>query len=65
MNAQIEALRTAYATIKTINPEGAGYKKLIALLDSMDNELLKIVSAAGINFVSLLAYNRCMRRGIV
>jgi hypothetical protein len=63
--AQIETLRTAYATIKTIDPSGPSYKKLVALLDSMDNELLLIIKDAQINFMSMLAFNRCMRRGLV
>lgn len=63
--AQIETLRTAYATIKTIDPSKPSYQKLCALLDSMDDELLKIVEAAEIKFVSMLAWNRCKRRGLV
>lgn len=63
--AQIETLRTAYAKIKTIDPAGPSYKKLVALLDSMDDELLLIIKDAKINFMSMLAWNRCARRGLI
>lgn len=63
--AQIETLRTAYGKLNTINPSSATYAKLIALLDSMDDELLMIVEAAQIKFLSMLAYNRCKRRGLI
>jgi hypothetical protein len=65
MIAQLETLRTAYAKIERIDPAGAAYGKLVALLDSMDDELLIIVKDAQIKFMSMLALNRCIRRGLV
>jgi hypothetical protein len=61
---QIEALRAAYGKIRYIDPQGPAYKKLCALLDSMDNELLMIVRDAQIKFMSNLAFNRCQIRGL-
>lgn len=65
LTAQIEALRAGYGKLKTIDPSSPTYKKLIALLDSMDDELLMIVEAAQIKFLSMLAWNRCKRRGLI
>lgn len=62
--AQIDNLRVAYGTIKRIDPTGPAYAKLVQLLDSMDNDLLVIVKDASIPFVSSLAWNRCVRRGL-
>lgn len=63
--AQINNLRTAYGKLNTINPSSPTYKKLVDLLDSMDDELLMIIKEAGIKFLSSLALNRCIRRGLV
>lgn len=65
MIANIDNLRKAYATLKTINPSSPTYKKLVDLIDSMDDDLLMIIEAAEIKFLSMLAWNRCKRRGLI
>lgn len=62
--SQIEALRAPYGNVRYIDPQGPSYKKLCALLDSMDNELLMIVRDAQIKWMSNLAFNRCQTRGL-
>lgn len=61
---QIEALREAYGKIKSINPEGVSYKKMVSLLESMDDELIKIVRDASIKFMSNVAWRICSVRGL-
>jgi hypothetical protein len=56
--AQIEALRTAYSAINTVDPTGPSYESLIDLLDGASPQLLKQLAGAGIKFVSRLAMNR-------
>lgn len=62
--AQLNTLRNEYGKLKTIDPSGEGYKKMTKLLDSLGDKDLKMVSQAGIKFVSSLALNRVIRRGI-
>lgn len=61
---QIEALRKAYGAIRYIDPESANYKKLKALVESMDNDLVAIVRDAQIKFMSNIAWRVCNSRGI-
>jgi hypothetical protein len=37
----------------------------VSLLDSLDNDGLRLLAGAGVKFVSRLALNRCVRRGII
>jgi len=55
---QISMLRDAWGDIKTIDPNSAGYKKLINFLNKLPQHQLKALSKANINFVSMLAKNR-------
>lgn len=61
----ITTLRTAFTQINTMDPEGAAYVGLCDILDNADDDALKAVHAAGIKFVSQLAFNRMIRRGLV
>lgn len=61
---QIAILQMEYDRIKSIDPSQPTYTKLCATLDAMPDPLLKQISGAGINFMSALAFNRCIRRGI-
>lgn len=61
---QIETLRSQYARLKTVDPEGPAYRRLCTMLDGLPDTVLLQVSKAGIKFVSTLAINRCVRRGI-
>ena len=67
MNAeqQISDLRRTYAKVRTVDPSGETYRRLCALLDRMDNDTLAGFAGAGIPWVSSLALNRCVRRGLV
>jgi hypothetical protein len=59
MNAQmIEALRSEYAKINTIDPSGPSYRTLVVLLDKLPQDNLKQLAEANIKFVSSLARNR-------
>lgn len=61
----IVALRAEFSKIKTIDPDGAAYKGLCAILDRADDAALKACHEAKIPFVSKLAWNRMFRRGLV
>lgn len=56
--AQIEELRKQYATIDRVDPCAPTYKRLIAMLDSLTQEHLRLLSDAQIRWVSMLAKNR-------
>ena len=60
----IQAVVAGFAKIDRIDPSGAAYTKLCAILDSANDEALKAVHVANIRFASKLAYNRMIRRGI-
>lgn len=63
MNAdQIAALKAAYAGIDRMDPCGAVYPKICALLDGLPDAALAAVAGAEIKFVSLLAQNRVAAR---
>jgi len=61
---QITVLRNRYGSIGKIDPYGPTYSKLIDLLDHASDARLKQIAGADIKFVSKLARNRLMRRGI-
>lgn len=60
----ITSLRAAFGNVERMDPDGPTCRRLCALLDRADNDALKAVREANINFVSALAFNRMIRRGI-
>lgn len=65
MNQDIEKIRAGFGNLSSMDPEGPTYAKLIALLDRCDDEAIVAAKDANIKFVSRLALNRCVRRGLV
>lgn len=63
--ANIEALRKEMSKIDRIDPDGPLYKKIIEILDKTNDEGLLLIKDANIPFVSGLALNRCIRRGLI
>lgn len=59
--AQLDALRSGFNGISTVDPDGESYKKMTGMLDKMSQDQLKYLSGAGIKFVSKLAGNRVQR----
>jgi len=55
---QIEIMRTAYGTLKGMNPSSPSYKKFIKFLSKLPKDQLKQLANAKIKFVSILAKNR-------
>ncbi len=55
---QIEKLKSEYEKINKIDPSSPTYKKLVDMLNKMDQETLKQIADAKIKFVSALALNR-------
>ena len=55
---QIEIMRTAYGTLKGMNPSSPSYKKFIKFLSKLPKDQLKQLAGANIKFVSMLAKNR-------
>jgi len=55
---QIEIMRKAYGTLKTMNPTSPTYKKFIKFLEKLPKNQLKQLADANIKFVSMLAKNR-------
>jgi len=62
--ANIETLRAAFGAVDRMDPAGKAYDGICTLLDNCDDEALKAVHAAQIKFVSQLALNRMVRRGL-
>lgn len=60
----IQEITKAFAKISKIDPDSEAYKKLIEILDSANDRTLKQLANAKIKFISSLAFNRCVRRGI-
>lgn len=60
----IEKLRQTYSKIETMDPESVAYKGICKALDNSSDEALKQMSEANIKFLSLLAVNRLIRRGV-
>lgn len=63
-DAQIKALKSEYEKIGKINPDSPSYKKLTSMLDSMSDDMLKKLARADVKFVSALAKNRVIKRGL-
>jgi hypothetical protein len=61
----ITACVAGFGGIERIDPSGAAYKRLCAILDGADDEALRAVHHANIRFASKLAFNRMIRRGLV
>jgi hypothetical protein len=55
---QINELRAEMAGIDRIDPLSPTYRKMIALLDGMDQSMLRQIRDAKIKFLSRLAINR-------
>lgn len=60
----IQEITKAFAKISKIDPDSESYKKLIKILDDSSDQTLKQLANAKIKFISQLAFNRCVRRGI-
>lgn len=58
---QLDALRSQYAQIATIDPCQPTYDKLVASLAKLSLPALRQLAAADIRFVSRLALNRVAR----
>lgn len=63
--AAIETLRREFSKLTAIDPCGQAYAKLCDILDRADDDTLKAASSANIKFVSSLARNRLLRRGLL
>lgn len=63
-DAHLAELRTGYATITGIDPCQPTYGKITAMLDAMDDAQIVQIAKAEIKFLSLLATNRVIRRGL-
>jgi hypothetical protein len=65
LTSNIQAAIAGFAHIERMDPSGNAYGRLCRILDNADDEALKAVYAARIRFVSSLALNRMVRRGLV
>ncbi len=63
LSAQIETLREAFGGLERMSD--AHYNRLVAILDRASDEALLAAYNAKIAFVSTLAFNRCLRRGLI
>ncbi len=61
---QIDALRKEYAKIGSVDPSSKTYGNLTDFLDSLSDDMIKQLSTAKIKFISGLALNRAMKRGL-
>jgi len=61
-DAQIEKLRKAYGTLKTINPTGAAWKKVIKFLEARTAKELEGIALAKIAFISQTASDMLKRK---
>ncbi|MGW8177811.1 MAG: hypothetical protein ACWGQW_03340 [bacterium] len=64
LNNLIEEARSLYGSIEKMDPEGKMYLGICSLLDSLSDQDLIKVRDARIKWVSTLANNRCIRRGL-
>lgn len=62
--AHIDALKKAYGGISKINPDSEAYKKLVAMLNGLPDNQLKTLAKSDVPFVSALARNRVVSRGL-
>lgn len=61
----VQEMRDTFGRLHGMNPDGLVYRKLCQILDDASDEALKALVEAKIKFVSLLAFNRCLKRGVV
>ena len=61
-NEQIETLRAQFAGIATVNPDRLA--QFHAIFDGCTDKALLQLAKAGVKFVSKLAVNACVRRGM-
>ena len=64
MQSMINEIRSKMETVTALDPCGKFYQQTCALLDRLDAKGLKQVHEANIKFVSALAFNRMIRRGM-
>lgn len=63
--AMADQLRERMANVKGIDPSGKFYLGVCKALDRCDDDALRAVYNAKIKFISALAWNRMLRRGLV
>lgn len=61
----IQTVSAQFAKLDSIDPDGPLYQRLVGLLDRCDDDAIVAVYDARIKFVSALALNRMIRRGLV
>jgi hypothetical protein len=61
---QLNKLRDSFKKIETIDPESETYLKLRKKIEDMSPETLKQIISAKIKFLSSLALNTAIRKGI-
>lgn len=61
---QIEELRVEYGKIEKMDPSGPLYENLINALELLETQKLEMLANAQIKWVSILARNRVIRRGM-
>jgi len=61
---QIDTLRKEYQKIGTVDPGSKTYENLTKFLDSLSDDMLKQLATAKIKFISGLALNRVVKRGL-
>jgi len=61
---EIETLRTEYARLQTVDPCAPTYQSLRTLIGHLDESALRQLAAARIKFVSSMAVNAAVRRGV-
>ena len=61
---QIDTLRKEYAKIGTVDPGSKTYENLTNFLDSLSDEMIGQLAKAKIKFISGLALNRAVKRGV-
>ena len=65
MQELVSTLREEFGKLDRVDPDGKLYRELCAVLDAADDDSLMVAKDAGIKFVSALALNRCIRRGLL
>lgn len=64
LDDQIKTLRDGFGKVARMDPDGPIYARLCDILDQADDATLIAARNANIKWVSSLALNRCIRRGI-
>lgn len=62
---KINELRFKWGKIERVDPDGDGFNKLVRFLDSLPDETIKGLVYAKIKWVSSLALNRAVSRGLI